>query len=67
MNVQCPTCGTTVEWSATQSPYRPFCSARCRLIDLGAWADESHRIPVGAEETDDLTELSGGIPPEYHH
>lgn len=27
------------------SPFRPFCSERCRLIDLGAWASESYRIP----------------------
>jgi hypothetical protein len=27
------------------NPYRPFCCERCRLIDLGAWADESYRVP----------------------
>lgn len=43
MNVNCPTCQVDVEWSE-QSLYRPFCSKRCRLIDLGAWADESHKI-----------------------
>ncbi|TWH76318.1 hypothetical protein LX59_01241 [Azomonas agilis] len=42
--VQCPTCGTSVEWGP-QSPARPFCSDRCRLIDLGAWAAEHHAIP----------------------
>ena len=41
--VQCPTCQKPVEWSE-QSPWRPFCSKRCRLIDLGEWADEGHRI-----------------------
>jgi len=41
--VKCPTCEKPVEWSEN-SPWRPFCSERCRLIDLGAWADESHRI-----------------------
>ncbi len=41
--VQCPTCQKPVEWSE-QSPWRPFCSERCRLIDLGEWADEGHRI-----------------------
>jgi hypothetical protein len=30
-------------WSEA-SPFRPFCSERCKLIDFGAWADESHRI-----------------------
>lgn len=43
MTVNCPTCQAIVEWGE-QSPYRPFCSKRCRLIDLGAWADESHKI-----------------------
>jgi endogenous inhibitor of DNA gyrase (YacG/DUF329 family) len=40
----CPTCGREVLWSE-ESPYRPFCSERCRLIDLGAWLDERHAIP----------------------
>jgi hypothetical protein len=40
-----------VEWSP-ESPYRPFCSDRCRLIDLGAWLTEQHKIPdeTGAED-----------------
>ena len=42
--VPCPTCGQPVEWSG-RSPYRPFCSERCRLIDLGDWIDEERRIP----------------------
>ena len=42
--VKCPTCRRPVEWSP-ESPFRPFCSDRCRLIDLGAWFDERHRIP----------------------
>lgn len=41
--VKCPTCGKPVKWSE-ESPWRPFCSERCRLIDLGEWASESHRI-----------------------
>lgn len=42
--VPCPHCGKPVPWTTT-SAYRPFCSARCKLIDLGAWASETHRIP----------------------
>lgn len=42
--VKCPHCGKEVRWVA-ESPFRPFCSERCRLIDLGAWASENHRIP----------------------
>jgi len=41
--VPCPTCKREVEWSKEQK-WRPFCSERCKLIDLGEWASESHRI-----------------------
>ncbi len=41
--VQCPTCNAVVIWSA-DSEFRPFCSKRCQLIDLGEWANESHTI-----------------------
>ncbi|SEG42127.1 hypothetical protein SAMN04487953_13113 [Billgrantia desiderata] len=43
LTVACPQCRKKVAWSES-NPYRPFCSERCKLIDLGAWADESHRI-----------------------
>lgn len=46
--VACPTCATECEWSPA-NPYRPFCSERCKLIDLGAWADERYRVPVKDE------------------
>ena len=42
--VKCPTCEQKVEWIKS-SNYRPFCSDRCRLIDLGDWASENHTIP----------------------
>ena len=42
--VKCPTCQNAVEWTK-DSRYRPFCSKRCRLIDLGDWASETHSIP----------------------
>ena len=41
--VECPTCGSKVEWSE-KAKWRPFCSERCKLIDLGAWADEQYSI-----------------------
>jgi endogenous inhibitor of DNA gyrase (YacG/DUF329 family) len=41
--VKCPTCGRPLEWSEV-SPFRPFCSERCRLIDLGAWLSEERGI-----------------------
>ena len=53
LKVACPQCRKKVVWSE-QSVYRPFCSKRCRLLDLGAWADESHRIAgqPAMDETD---------------
>jgi endogenous inhibitor of DNA gyrase (YacG/DUF329 family) len=42
--VKCPTCGRAVEW-VEASRFRPFCSERCKLIDLGAWATEKYAIP----------------------
>jgi hypothetical protein len=42
--VNCPNCGKQVPW-VPESHYRPFCSERCRLIDLGAWATEEYRLP----------------------
>ena len=46
--VKCPHCKKMHEYSQ-KNPFRPFCSKRCKLIDLGQWADEKFRIP--AEET----------------
>jgi len=41
--VRCPTCRQETSWE--QNLYRPFCSDRCRIVDLAAWADERYRIP----------------------
>jgi len=41
--IPCPRCGKEVPWEG--NPDRPFCSARCRLIDLAAWADGKYRVP----------------------
>ncbi len=50
LKVSCPTCAKEVVWQP-ESTYRPFCSKRCQLIDLGEWADEGHKIsqPIQAE------------------
>ncbi len=42
--VKCPNCGCSVEWVPEQIS-KPFCSERCKLIDLGEWAMEEKRIP----------------------
>ena len=52
--VKCPTCKRDVDWSE-RSKYRPFCSDRCRLIDLGAWFKEDHAIAGDPVEPPDLT------------
>lgn len=53
--VNCPTCQKEVVWEA-ESRYRPFCSQRCQLIDLGEWANEEKRIASVEDEvmTSDL-------------
>ena len=43
--VPCPQCRRPVPWT-TANPFRPFCSERCKLIDLGQWANEGYRIPT---------------------
>ena len=45
--IACPYCGKETAYSP-ENPYRPFCSERCRLIDLGQWANESYRVPTNS-------------------
>ena len=47
--VTCPHCGKEHQWD-TGNPFRPFCSERCMLIDLGKWASEDYRVAQPAEE-----------------
>ena len=45
LQVKCPTCGKRVVRAAErEAPFFPFCSERCKLVDLGKWFDEGHRI-----------------------
>jgi len=41
--VSCPHCGIEHQWDANNR-FRPFCSERCKLIDLGKWANEEYRV-----------------------
>ena len=59
--VACPQCGKAAEWDP-QNRYRPFCSERCKMIDLGAWANESYRVPV-VEDDESVDPGSQGEPP----
>ena len=47
--VRCPTCGRAFEIEKSKAP--PFCSVRCRQIDLGRWFDETNSLPI--ERSDD--------------
>lgn len=53
MFVKCPQCKKQSEYSK-DNPYRPFCSERCKMIDLGEWAQESYKLksdePVSDED-----------------
>ncbi|MDX9708621.1 MAG: DNA gyrase inhibitor YacG [Trichloromonas sp.] len=54
LKVRCPRCGARVSWAGNEN--RPFCSEKCRLIDLGRWADEEYRIagqPAATVDEDD--------------
>lgn len=57
--VRCPQCGTYIEYRL-ENPFRPFCSERCKLIDLGAWAEERYAI-AGNTDPDSAR---GGADPE---
>ncbi|HTH50815.1 MAG TPA: DNA gyrase inhibitor YacG [Pyrinomonadaceae bacterium] len=48
MKVRCPRCGREAEFTGNE--YRPFCSERCKLLDLGAWADEEYKQPTESAE-----------------
>lgn len=63
LTVNCPRCGQPVEWSPAQR-WRPFCSERCKLVDVGAWASGAYRIP--AQELDDTLDENFGAedPPD---
>ena len=53
---QCPHCDREVAWPETKT--YPFCSERCRLIDLGVWASEDYRLPGEPASEKDLRSLS---------
>ena len=53
--VPCPTCGGDSLYVAS-NPFRPFCSNRCKNVDLGAWANEDFRMAAKAAPEDLLTD-----------
>lgn len=61
MLVKCPQCGKQTEYAGNE--FRPFCSERCKMLDLGAWADEEYALP--AEQTEmtesDIAEIEKAL------
>lgn len=69
LTVNCPHCNEIVTWNES-SPWRPFCSERCKLIDFGDWASERHGIPGEPASPEDLESAfqTGQLDPEqYRH
>jgi len=60
--VACPGCGAPVEW-APASRWRPFCSERCRTIDVGAWASEAYRVAVAEMPDPEAFDTDAGDSP----
>lgn len=58
--VKCPACGKENDFDA--DPFGPFCSTRCKLIDLGKWLGEEYRIsePLRPDHFEDYEKLEGG-------
>lgn len=57
--VKCPQCGAPVRW-VPENRFRPFCSERCKQIDLGAWASERYRVPAATEADPGETDSKPG-------
>jgi uncharacterized protein len=58
--IKCPRCGTEVEFKG--NPYRPFCSDRCKQIDLGNWISENYRVPTRNEDEREDEDAPGQLP-----
>ena len=59
--LECPLCGKTVTVAKLQDAhYRPFCSERCKMIDLGRWLDGTYAIPEPLKPHDDPAGSSDG-------
>lgn len=61
--VACPNCSTLAEFSPANA-FRPFCSERCKLIDLGVWASEGYTIPEPLKP-EDLDDLAHQLPDDF--
>jgi hypothetical protein len=60
--MKCPTCRKPAPYQG--NAYRPFCSERCKLIDLGKWADGTFRVPGESVSLDQAEEPGAGLDPD---
>jgi endogenous inhibitor of DNA gyrase (YacG/DUF329 family) len=51
MQIICPVCKRKTTWE--ENPWRPFCSERCKFLDLGKWVSEEYRIPGEMNEAEE--------------
>ncbi|MBL1320488.1 MAG: DNA gyrase inhibitor YacG [Methylophaga sp.] len=63
--VKCPTCNANVPWQEDQQ-WKPFCSERCKLIDLGEWASEGHRITGESVQVENSLDPDTFNSSDYH-
>lgn len=59
--VKCPQCGKETEFTGNE--FRPFCSERCKLLDLGAWAAGDYAVPADVEtlSSEDIAQLEAAL------
>ncbi len=57
--VHCPICGQSVDWTPA-ARWRPFCSERCKQIDLGAWASDQYAISGRPDEATPSSDATDG-------
>ncbi len=63
MNIKCPTCKRIGDWFV--GPHGPFCSKRCKMVDLGRWFSEEHVVsePISDQDLEQLSQ-EGKAPAE---
>ena len=58
MEVKCPKCGVEISWE--DNKFRPFCSEKCKITDLGAWASEDYKFSENFASTIELELIKDG-------
>ena len=60
--MKCPTCQREARYEG--NPFRPFCSERCKMIDLGKWAGEEFRMPSSERPPEEIHKSNGNCEDE---